>query len=119
MNRCPALGALVVFSAVALSAQGPGGGRPSAFPPSTVAAPGPPILKRQLSNGLRVWIVEYHDVPIVQLSLVVLQGTGDDPPGRYGIASLTSAMLLLHLHRGRSSRQRRGGSACGPTVPPA
>jgi len=34
MNKCSALGALVVFSAVALSAQGPGGGgRPSAFPP--------------------------------------------------------------------------------------
>ena len=27
------------------------------------------------------------------MSLLVLSGTGDDPPGRYGIASLTSAML--------------------------
>src|SRR5262245_10130741 len=25
----------------------------------------PPILKRRLSNGLSVWIVEHHDVPIV------------------------------------------------------
>jgi zinc protease len=53
----------------------------------------PAILKRQLSNGLRVWIVEQHDLPVVQMSLLVLSGTDADPRGRYGIASLTSAML--------------------------
>ena len=52
-----------------------------------------PIVKRQLSNGLRVWIVEQHELPVVQMSLLVLAGTEADPPGRYGIASLTSAML--------------------------
>ena len=52
-----------------------------------------PILKRRLSNGLSVWLVEYHDVPIVQISLVVPHGTGDDPPGKYGVASLVSGML--------------------------
>ena len=53
----------------------------------------PAILKRQLSNGLRVWIVEQHELPVVQMSLLVLTGTDADPRGRYGIASLTSAML--------------------------
>jgi predicted Zn-dependent peptidase len=53
----------------------------------------PAILKRQLDNGLRVWIVEQHELPVVQMSLVVLTGTDADPRGRYGIASLTSAML--------------------------
>ena len=53
----------------------------------------PPILKRQLGNGLSVWIAQYHDVPVVQMSLVVPTGTGDDPPGQFGIASLTSALL--------------------------
>src|SRR6185295_12412297 len=53
----------------------------------------PVILKRQLSNGLAVWIVEQHDLPVVQMSLQVLTGSDADPPGRYGIASLTSAML--------------------------
>jgi len=53
----------------------------------------PAILKRQLSNGLPVWIVEQHELPVVQMSLQVLTGTDADPPGRYGIASLTSAML--------------------------
>ena len=53
----------------------------------------PVILKRQLTNGLRVWIVEQHELPVVQMSLVVLTGTDADPRGRYGIASLTSALL--------------------------
>ena len=53
----------------------------------------PVIQKRQLSNGLRVWIVEQHELPVVQMSLVVLAGTDADPPGRYGAASLVSAML--------------------------
>src|SRR5436190_16576354 len=62
--------------------------------------PGPPpalnlpqIQKRQLANGLPVWIVELHKVPVAQVNLVVLSGTAQDPPGKFGIASLTSAML--------------------------
>jgi zinc protease len=53
----------------------------------------PTIGKRQLGNGLRVWIVEQHELPVVQMSLVVGVGTDADPPGQEGIASLTSAML--------------------------
>ena len=64
--------------------------RPGAGTSATMA---PAILKRQLSNGLRVWIVEQHELPVVQMSLLVLSGTGADPRGRYGVASLTSAML--------------------------
>jgi len=53
----------------------------------------PAIQKRQLSNGLPVWVVEQHELPVVQMSLVVQAGTDADPPGRYGAASLVSAML--------------------------
>ena len=53
----------------------------------------PVIVKRQLSNGLRVWIAEQHELPVVQMSLLVRAGTDADPRGRYGVASLTSAML--------------------------
>jgi len=62
--------------------------------------PGPPaplnlpnIQKQTLSNGLPVWIVELHEVPVAQVNLVVLSGTANDPPGKYGVASLTAAML--------------------------
>ena len=53
----------------------------------------PTIQKRTLSNGLPVWIVEAHEVPVVQVNLVVLAGSGDDPAERFGLASLTAAML--------------------------
>ncbi|MBM3820488.1 MAG: insulinase family protein [Acidimicrobiia bacterium] len=53
----------------------------------------PPIQKRALSNGLPVWIVETHEVPLVQITLVVLAGSGDDPAGTFGVGSLTAAML--------------------------
>ncbi|MGE3508241.1 MAG: M16 family metallopeptidase [Vicinamibacterales bacterium] len=63
-------------------------------------APGPPpaltlpaVQKRQLSNGIPVWIVELHEVPVVQVNLVVFSGTSDDPVGKFGVASLTAAML--------------------------
>lgn len=84
---------LVVMCGAALFAQ-------QALDRAQAPPPGPPpvlklpaIQKRQLSNNLPVWIVEMHDVPVAQVSLVVLSGTGDDPPGKYGVASLTAAML--------------------------
>ena len=53
----------------------------------------PTIQKQKLSNGLPVWIVELHEVPVAQVNLVVLSGTANDPPGKYGVASLAAAML--------------------------
>lgn len=53
----------------------------------------PPIQKRALSNGLPLWIVELHDTPVVQVSLLVLSGAQSDPPGKFGLASLTSSLL--------------------------
>lgn len=53
----------------------------------------PPIQKAALSNGLAVWLIESHEVPIVQVDLLVRAGAGDDSPGRFGVADLTAAML--------------------------
>jgi predicted Zn-dependent peptidase len=53
----------------------------------------PAIQKHTLSNGLPVWVIESHEVPIVQVNLVVRAGAGDDPTSKFGTASLTSAML--------------------------
>jgi predicted Zn-dependent peptidase len=53
----------------------------------------PAIHKEKLSNGLAVWIVEDHKVPVAQVNLVVFSGTANDPPGKYGVASFTAAML--------------------------
>jgi len=53
----------------------------------------PPVQKRTLSNGLPVWIVELHKVPVVHVSLVIKSGSGVDPRGKYGLANLTAEML--------------------------
>jgi predicted Zn-dependent peptidase len=53
----------------------------------------PPIQKRQLANGLPVWLVELHEVPVVQVNLLVMSGSAQDPARRYGLANMTAAML--------------------------
>ena len=83
--------AVVCLSAV-LNAQAPDRSRPpQSGPPPTLKLPA--IQKRALSNRLPVWIVERHEVPVVHVNLMVLSGTGDDPAGKFGIASLTASLL--------------------------
>ena len=53
----------------------------------------PAIQKRTLSNGLRVWIVELHKVPVTHVTLVIKAGAGSDPRGKYGLANLVAEML--------------------------
>ena len=63
-------------------------------PPAIGTAPAlhlPPIEKRTLSNGLPVWIVGVHKVPLVQLNLVVRAGLA--PEQKPGLASMTADML--------------------------
>jgi zinc protease len=87
-----ALGAIVGLAAVVVSAQAPQPPSPAGSL-SRQALQLPAIQKRRLSNGLPVWAVENYDLAVVQISLLVRSGSGDDPPGQFGIASLTSAML--------------------------
>lgn len=78
---------------VSLAAQAPPDRtRPPALGPAP-AVTLPSIHKRVLSTGLAVWLVEAHEAPVVQVALVVRAGSGDDPQGQFGTASLTSAML--------------------------
>lgn len=53
----------------------------------------PEIQKRTLSNGLPVWIVELHKVPVADVTLAVRAGSGADPAGKFGLANLTAEML--------------------------
>jgi predicted Zn-dependent peptidase len=65
-------------------------------PPNPGPAPSlkpPEIAKRTLSNGLPVWIVELHKVPVVNVTLVVRAGNNADPRGKFGLANLTAEML--------------------------
>jgi zinc protease len=65
-------------------------------PPGIGPAPSlkmPPIQKSKLANGLAVWIVEHHEVPLAQVNLIVRSGSAADPIGKYGVGSLAAAML--------------------------
>jgi predicted Zn-dependent peptidase len=82
----------VLTSALLVAQESPDRSKPPALaaPPRLTL---PDIQKRTLSNGLAVWLVETHEVPIAQINLLVKAGAGDDPAGKFGVASLTAAML--------------------------
>jgi len=89
-----AAGAL--FGAVALASAG--GAQtldrskiPTLGPPPKVSLP--PIVTRELPNGLKLLIVEQHELPLVDFALVVGSGGTVDPANKGGVANLTSAML--------------------------
>ncbi|HEX4348368.1 MAG TPA: pitrilysin family protein [Vicinamibacterales bacterium] len=83
---------LAATAAVGAQTQAPDRSKPPALGPA-VPVKLPSIQKSKLSNGLPVWIVEMHKVPVVQVNLLVLTGSVDEVPGKYGIGSLTAAML--------------------------
>ena len=67
---------------------------------STPPKPGPqpePVLPQptvfKLSNGLTVYLVERHELPIVAVQLISLAGGDSNPVDRPGLAGITAAML--------------------------
>jgi zinc protease len=53
----------------------------------------PQIQRRRLSNGLEVLIVEHHELPVVNMNLVVKTGGAADPQERAGLAGITASLL--------------------------
>ena len=87
------LSTLVVVLALPLAAQqAPDRSKPPTLGPAP-ALKLPAVQKFTLGNGLRVWLLENHEVPLVQANLVVLSGAAADVPGQFGAASMTAAML--------------------------
>ncbi len=91
---------MVLVGAAAIStvvAQAQDQGKPDrSKPPAIGPAPSlkmPAIQKQMLSNGLNVWIVEHHEVPLAQVNVIVRSGSAADPIGKYGVGSLAAAML--------------------------
>lgn len=67
---------------------------------STPPAPGPerPLVLPKptvftLANGLTVYLVERHELPIVSVELLTLAGGAANPPDRPGLAGITAALL--------------------------
>jgi len=53
----------------------------------------PEVQETTLSNGLRVLLVESHEVPLVYVRVVFDQGSWTDPEGQRGLAGVTMEML--------------------------
>jgi len=84
---------LAFFVAVpSIHAQHPDRSEPPAVGP-VHALKLPTIQPRTLSSGLSVWIVEKHQVPLVQMSMLVGAGRMYETPPEYGLADLTADML--------------------------
>jgi zinc protease len=64
---------------------------PKPGPERALVLPKPSVFT--LGNGLTVYLVERHELPIVSAQLVMLAGTAANPGGRPGLAGLTAAML--------------------------
>ena len=64
---------------------------PNVGPPPAFTMP--PFERFTLSNGLRVVLLEKHQVPLVQINVVIKTGSVLDPPGKTGLASMMAAMM--------------------------
>jgi zinc protease len=53
----------------------------------------PKLERRKLSNGLEVLVVQHHELPVVNLNLVIKTGGAADPQDRAGLAGMTAALL--------------------------
>ena len=53
----------------------------------------PAVVTRELPNGLRLMIVEQHELPLADFVLVVRNGGETDEPGKLGTATLATSLL--------------------------
>ncbi len=81
----------VALGGFSVSAQVDRTKKPSAGPPRPLILP--KIQRASLKNGLKVMLTEYHQLPIVQLNLVLQTGTVADPPQKAGVGTLTMRLL--------------------------
>ena len=74
---------------------------PSAFDRSVEPAKGPvpsvtlpTVWTHTYANGLRLYGIEHHEVPLVQFSLTVMAGMLLDDPEKVGVANLVSDVMM-------------------------
>jgi predicted Zn-dependent peptidase len=65
--------------------------RPVLPPPQPFEPVAPQVFTT--ANGMTVWLVERHSLPIVSVTLTVPAGSADDPKGKAGLAHVTADML--------------------------
>ncbi len=87
---------------------------------STPPAPGPerPLILPKptvftLANGLTVYLVERHELPIVSVQLLTLAGGAANPPNRPGLAGMTAALLTEGTDKRSSEEIANAASLLG------
>src|SRR5258706_1379273 len=62
--------------------------RPAGKPASKIQLP--EIQKATLKNGLKVWLVEQHELPVVAMNLVIQAGADHDPAAQTRTAPMAA-----------------------------
>lgn len=65
--------------------------RTMSFPPLHFSIPG--TERVVLKNGMRVYLLEDHELPVVSITALVRTGSVYDPAGKSGLAALTGAVM--------------------------
>ncbi len=60
-------------------------------PPPPFVPPSPTVFAG--TNGIKVWLLERHQVPLVSCNLTIPTGASSDPKGKAGLAYTTANML--------------------------
>lgn len=92
MVRAACLALALAVTATPVAAQGPDRSKPPALGPAPTLRL-PAIEKGTLANGVPLWVIEQHRVPLAQVNVILRGGASLDRTGRYGMASMVAAML--------------------------
>lgn len=68
-----------------------GATRPQLPPPKPFEPPAPAVYTA--ANGMTVWLLERHALPLVSITLSLPYGAASDPKGKAGLAHITADML--------------------------
>ena len=60
----------------------------------------PPSLSRTLDNGVRIHVMEFRGLPLVNCNVIIGAGAAHDPKGKEGLADMTASLL----RKGTTSR---------------
>jgi zinc protease len=82
---------LLIVGLISVSARSQQEAPPPPAAPRSVTIPKP--AERTLKNGLRVIVIEDHDIPLVSAGVIVKNGGEVDPPESSGLAELTASLL--------------------------
>jgi len=83
---------LLVFSAAVVCAQPLPSYNQLKFPPLRQVQP-PEVATYTLPNGMRLYLLEDHELPLVGGFALIRTGNLFDPPGKVGLAEVTGAVL--------------------------